>query len=680
MHDPRYEILFDKVEIGPVTAPNRFYQVPHCTGMGRQRPHTLAAMRGIKAQGGWGVVCTEYCSIHPSSDDAAFPFATLWDDSDIHANALMVDAVHEHGALAGVELWLGGSDISNHDTRLPPIGLQSRPGRDSVHPGQSKRMDKQDIKNVKRWQVDAAKRAVTAGFDIIYVYATHGYLLSEFLDPRLNTRTDEYGGSLENRVRIIRELIELTRDAVAGNAAVATRFSVDLADSETYDAFGLLAELPDLWDLTVNDYDVEMATSRFQPEAALTGHVAKARQLTSKPVVCVGRYTSPDTMVSVIKKGQQDLIGAARPSIADPFLPQKIRQGRVEDIRECIGCNVCYAYDGIGVPLRCTQNPTFGEEWRRGWHPEKIPTTYKPKTPERVLVVGAGPAGLEAARVLGERGFIVMLADARREFGGRVTIESRLPGLAAWGRVRDWRLTQLNRMANVEQYLESLMNKDDVLNCEADHVLLATGASWVTDGTGRHRQVPFKGHQSEQVVSVDDLLEDNHEIGGHYVVYDDDHYYPGPLLTKKLIDQKATVTFVTPAGRPCAWGDYTTEQDSSNIELYRSGASVITNHCLEKIENNEAVISCIYTNEQHAIKCNHLLPVTQRQPNDALYQELLDDERLTGSITLIGDAQAPGIIAFAVYSGYKAGLELMSNNTQAAPEATIPPVLRDLPG
>ena len=289
MRDPRYDVLFEPVAIGPVTAPNRFYQVPHCTGMGRQRPHTLAAMRGTKAEGGWGVVCTEYCSIHPSSDDASFPHATLWDDDDIKANALMTDAVHAQGALAGVELWVGGNSVANHDTRLPALGLQSSPSPDSVEPLQSKRIDRRDIENIRRWHRDAAKRAVTAGFDIIYVYATHEYLLAEFLDAKTNARTDEYGGSLTNRLRMTREIIETTLEAVAGKAAVATRFSVDLDDSESYEAFAELAELPDLWDLTVNDYDVEMATSRFQGEGVVADHAARARSMTSKPVVCVGR-------------------------------------------------------------------------------------------------------------------------------------------------------------------------------------------------------------------------------------------------------------------------------------------------------------------------------------------------------------------------------------------------------
>ena len=505
MRDPRHDVLFEPVRLGPVTTRNRFYQVPHCTGMGWHRPRALAALRGMKAQGGWGVVCTEYCSVHPSSDDGGYPFASLWDDQDVAAHALMTDAVHEHGSLAGVELWHGGA-VSNLDTRLPALGLTSRAPRNGLvaPPVQTRRLEKSDIRDIHRRQARAARRALRAGFDIVYVYATHGYLLSEFLDASVNDRSDEYGGSVQNRVRIVQELIEVTREAVAGKCAVATRFSVDIARPDSFEAFEILSDLPDLWDLTVDDYEIEMGGSRFVPEGALSESVARARALTGKPVVAVGRFTSPDTMARQIREGTQDLIGAARPSIADPFLPKKIEEGRVEDVRECIGCNVCYAHNSLGVPIRCTQNPISGEEWRRDWHPERVEPDA---SVGKVLVIGGGPAGLEAARVLGERGVRVMLAEASRTLGGRVGKESALPGLAEWRRVRDWRLSQIDKLPNVEVFPESRMGAADVFEVVADHVLVATGAIWTTDGIGRHRDLPIETAAGARVLSADRVLD-----------------------------------------------------------------------------------------------------------------------------------------------------------------------------
>src|SRR5262249_4550044 len=212
-------------------------------------------------------------------------------------------------------------------------------------------------------------------------------------------RCDEYGGSLENRSRLLRELLIDTHEAVGDSCAVALRFAVDelcggegiSAEGGGRDVVAMLASVPGLWDVKISSWANDSPSARFAEEGFQETYTGFVKSLTSKPVVGVGRYTSPDHMASLVKKGVFDFIGAARPSIADPFLPKKIEEGRPDDIRECIGCNVCIASNNNGVPLRCTQNPTMGEEWRRGWHPEII----APKaSDDAVLIVGARPAGL----------------------------------------------------------------------------------------------------------------------------------------------------------------------------------------------------------------------------------------------------------------------------------------------
>ncbi|MCB2150502.1 MAG: NADH:flavin oxidoreductase, partial [Rhodobacteraceae bacterium] len=184
--DPRFDILFTPVRIGPVTAPNRFWQVPHCTGMGFTLPATLAAMRAVKAEGGWGVVNSEYCSIHPTSDDTPAPYASLWDAGDIRNMAAMSEGIHRHGALAGVELWHGGWRSGNVLSREAPLGPESMLAE--TVPWQSQRMDRDDIRNLRDWHRAAALRAREADFDVVYVYAAHTYLLTQFLDPSTNPR------------------------------------------------------------------------------------------------------------------------------------------------------------------------------------------------------------------------------------------------------------------------------------------------------------------------------------------------------------------------------------------------------------------------------------------------------------------------------------------------------------
>jgi dimethylamine/trimethylamine dehydrogenase len=583
--DPRYDPLFEPLEIGPVTAPNRFYQVPHCSGMGYHRPRMLAAMRGVKAEGGWGVVCTEYCSIHASSDESPYASASLRDDDDVRNLRLVTDAIHAEGALAGVELWYGGHTSANLYSREISLDVASLPNQATLGGlAQSQAMSLADIEIFREYYRAAARRALEAGFDIIYVYGNHGYLLHNFLDPYFNQRDDAYGGVAQNRVRLLREVIEDVKKIASGRSAVAVRYSIpaDFDDDPQglLECFGYIAELPDLWDITVNDYHLEMGSSRFVKEAACQSVVARLKALTSKPVVSVGRFTSPDTMLSQIASGAQDLIGAARPSIADPFLPRKIDAGRLEDIRECIGCNLCYAHESLGAPIRCTQNPTMGEEWRRGWHPERIAGRH---ADESVLVVGAGPAGLEAACALGQRGYRVMLAEAETEPGGRINRESRLPGLAEYARVRDWRLGQLQRMANVDIYPDNRLDADSIAGLDCQHVILATGARWRSDGVGRWSNRAFAGSDHADVISVERILR-GELPAGRVVIYDDDHYYLGTAMALLASANGCQVTLVTPAESLAGWSHFTDEHRPTMQALIGAGVEWLTTRGLAGFE------------------------------------------------------------------------------------------------
>jgi dimethylamine/trimethylamine dehydrogenase len=667
--NPRYDVLFEPVKIGPVTSRNRFYAVPHAAGMTNSMPHMRAAFRGMKAEGGWGVVCTGYVSIDPSSDDAPLPFATLWDEDDVRSHALMTEAVHRHGALAGIELWHGGGSVMNRTSRLPPLSPSGTSWM-ATHVNfmgnqRPKVMDGEDIRALLASQAQAARRARRAGFDIVYVYAGMGYLPYEFLLPEWNQRTDAYGGSLVNRTRIVRELLEVTHEAVGGQCAVALRISLEelrarpsgSAASEAHELVALLADLPDLWDVKLDSSPTDCAPSRFAPEGSHEPVIDFVKKITTRPVVGVGRFTSPDTMVGQIRRGVLDLIGAARPSIADPFLPVKIDEGREQDIRECIGCNICISSWHDSVPVRCTQNPTIGEEWRRGWHPERIPPA---RSASSVLVVGAGPAGLECALSLGRRGYEVSVAEAEDDIGGRLRFETRLPGLAGWGRVLDWRRGQLQRLPNVNVYRGNRLLQD-ILELGNTHVVIATGARW-TRLLYSALEIPFGRLEGPGVFTPDDVAA-GARIEGPVVVYDFDNYYMGSVLAEHLALGGHSVSYVTPAGHASAWTIMSNEQPQVHRALARAGIALHTLSRVTAFEHGTVTLANQFTNHETRLECRSLVIVGTRLANDALYAELsAHTGKVTAagiqSVTRIGDALAPGAIVHAIYSGHRYAREL----------------------
>ena len=660
----RYKKLFESVEIGPKTAKNRFYQVPHAMGAGNDMPNTRAAQRGIKAEGGWGVVNTGYCSIHPSSDDRPLPFARLWSEEDIASHVPMIEAVHEHDALAGIEFFHGGAYTANRHTRMPPIspsGIQQKVSElMDMHLTAPKVMDKKDIKDLIQWHLIATERAIQAGFDIIYCYAGMGFLPYHFLHPTFNNRSDEYGGSLENRSRLMRELITEMKEVAGDRAAIAVRMSTDelltfkseSSESEAHEFFEINGEFPDLWDIKMSSWFKECPSGRFAESGHMEPYNSFVKKLTSKPVVGVGWFTSPDIMAKQINDGILDFVGAARASIADPFLPNKLKEGREDDIRECIGCNICASCYNQGIPVRCTQNPSMGEEWRRGWHPEKIKSKSSDNS---VLVIGGGPAGLEATLSLARRGYSVAIADSNKELGGRINMESKLPGMTSYKRVVDYRVNQINQLNNVDVFLDNTLSPDDVLELGFDHVVTATGSTW-QPSIMDDKSAPVLIDKTDTIITPEDVL-NGCELKSPVIIFDFDYYYMGGLMAEYIKDLGHEVTIITPFDKVSPWSFNSNEIDEIQLRLLEKDIRVFTQNRIITVEDSSVKTIHKVSHEETDIDRGSLVLVGYRKQNDSLYSDLNSrkaDLSSSGikSLQNIGDSNAPGAVVHAVYAGH----------------------------
>lgn len=670
MRPPEYDILFEPVRIGPKTLKNRFYQVPHAAGFGVDKPWSQAAFRRVRAEGGWAAVCTENCSFSVDFDESPIISARLWDDSDLTKLAMVATEAHVHGALAGIELGHAGVHSRNHESRMPPPGPSQLPG-DVMWQVVPRVMSQHDIAHVQREWASAAGRAIEGGFDIVYVYGGASYLPMQFVSPYFNRRTDRYGGSFDNRARFWLETLAAVRTEVDGRAAVACRIGIETMSGagvhldEALRFISLADDLVDLWDVNLGGYsewDYDSGASRFFKEGWQLEWSGRIREVTATPIVGVGRLTDPDRMAAIIRSGAWDLIGAARPAIADPFLPKKIEEGRIADIRECIGCNVCVAKAEVGNHIGCTQNPTAGEEYRRAWHPEWVPPT---EAPDRgVLVVGAGPAGLECAITLAERGFRdVHLVERSPHIGGSLSWIVRLPGLAEWGRLLSARSARIASLQNLAVITGKDLSARDVLDYGADLIVIATGSAWSPEGLNGFTRGPITGiveARAGSVLTPETIMVDGlRPLSEGVVVYDCEGYFTASAIAELLAVEGHSVELVTPLERIGALSDETLEGSHVRRRLSDLGVAMTPATMIDRVAADS--IACRTLDGRAAEReLTTLVLCTQRLSDTSLGDAVRSGMTEDGGTPLfeIGDCVAPRLIADAIFDGHRLAREI----------------------
>ena len=660
-------MLFEAVQVGPKTLRNRFFQVPHSTGFGSHRPASQARFRATKAEGGWAAVCVEIASIDPESDRNPVPTpARLWDDDDVRNLALTCRESHEYGALAGVELWHSGAHVDVSPSRLPPGGPSQLPS-DAYPLTYPRELSTAEIRHIQGLYVAAARRARAAGFDIVYVYGAHGYLPTQFLSSFYNMRQDEYGGSLPNRARFWLETLALVRDAIGTECAIAVRIGIDPAEvagvtpGDAIEFVRLADELVDLWDVNTSVIArpwLDMRPSRIGPEGYQIEWTGRVKQVTSKPVVVVERLTNPDRMAELVRSGLCDLIGGARPSISDPFLPRKVEEGRAAEIRECIGCNICLSRASVADHIACTQNATAGEEFRRNWHPERFERAAN--ADKGVLIVGAGPAGMECAVVLGKRGMRqVHLVDGASDIGGVAALTARLPGLQHWQRLVDWRRGELARLGNVEVLTGLSLDAVAARHYGAELVVVATGAHWRGDGTSHVTHAPIPGAELPHVLTPERVLAELPDPG-RVLVYDCEGYLLGAGLAELLAAAGSFVTFVTPHQVAAPYLDRTFEGSPVRHRLHDLGVGIRAESTLDHIDSGACSLTHYGTRTE--VKSDLVVLVTARRSNDGLLRELRGEPGKLEAVYAIGDCVAPRQVADCIFDGHRLAREIDAPN------------------
>jgi 2,4-dienoyl-CoA reductase-like NADH-dependent reductase (Old Yellow Enzyme family) len=653
-----YERIFSPIKIGAVEIPNRIVRTAHATRLANQYVNDdLIAYHLERAKGGVGLSIIESTSVHRSS---TFSLSAA-DDAAIAPMKRLVDAIAPTGMKLFTQLWHGGYTDPAADGGLP-WAVSPLPGRYSVAPPIPMTTDQ--IGEVIEAYAKAAARMEEAGLHGVEVLAGAGYLFSQFFSPVLNQRTDAYGGSFENRMRALLETLRAIRAATSPGFALGVRIggSSDqriLADDDV-NAIALRAQaegLIDFVNITHGDYyfHVDRYAGMDQPVGYQLPHAERISQGLTVPRIIVGRYATLDDAEQALKTGQADMVNIVRGMIADPMLVVKTREGRGTEVRPCIGCNQGCIGGTFSGRMGCAVNPAAGyERTLSDW------TIARTDTPRKVLVVGGGVAGMEAARVALLAGHHVTLAEAAAGLGGLLNYARHLPKMHAIGDIAIWLENEIYRLgANVR--LSTYMDADDVLAEEPDAVIVATG-SQPTD-VREFRQTADPAAQlritgdARVLTPLDLAMAPPQDVGRTALVFDDVGHYEAIGCCEALINRGAEVTYVTRHLMFAPAVEVTGRTQAALRRMHEAGRlRIVTQSALASIDKGSVGISPLFGGRTETVPADTVVLVGYRQSQNEIWEAL---RGRVGQLHLVGDALSSRDIQPAIREGHLAGRSIV---------------------
>jgi len=655
--------LFTPLQIGPVQARNRVVFGAHFTmftepsrTVGEPGYYGVRSGKyfGRRARGGAGVIIVGQAQVHPTSAYQMPNNAIAWDPVVIPHFEKVTDPIHDHGALAFLQLAHNGGVNFGTWSKLPALAPSNVVNSTEA----PKVLEKREIRELVAAFARSARNAVAGGFDGIEIHAAHGYLIHEFLSPRSNLRSDDYGGSLENRMRFAVEVLEAVRREAGRSVAVGIRL---VGDEESYDGSGLRAAdaaeiaaqlealgLVDFINVSIGTSGIGMVRPLYVKHLCGTYAskvVKEAVQHT--PVFAVHRILTPAEAEGILEREEADGITVVRALIADPDWPAKAERGDAASIRLCTGCNQgCYGNLSQGLPITCPTNPAVGRE---GEVADPVPPLAA--RGRKVVVVGGGPAGLEAAWVAAARGHHVTLLEAERQLGGKVQLAASLPGREEMIHFVDWRIDECRRRG-VDVRMGIRANEESLLFFRPDVVIVATGAKATVDGSSKLHPMPISGSDQAFVIDHETALRDPSAVGNRVLILDAVGHIEAIGLGELLARTERDVTVVTPVAAPLLL-----DRETQAYALPRAGKAGMKwrpNVVLAAIGSHEATLYDVISGTLETIeRLDTVVIRTHGVADDHLYFAL---ERKVERVLRAGDAVAPRFIDRAIYDGHQAGL------------------------